>query len=65
MCRESRGKAMDDIIIETISQNFDIDIPPHGIESSHRICQSRQLGEKPRSIIVKFVQYNDCKKYPK
>ena len=56
---------MDDIIIETISQNFDKDIPPHGIERSHRICQSRQLGEKPRSIIVKFVQYNDCKKYPK
>ena len=47
------------MIIETVSQNLDIDITPHDIEKSHRIGQSRQPGEKPRPITVKFVQYND------
>ena len=39
----SKGEAMDDIIIETIVQNLDIDIPAHDIKRSHR-------------NVVKFVQ---------
>ena len=60
--KEVRGEATDDIIIETINQNLDIDIPPHDIEISHRFGQTRQPGEKQRSIKVEFVQYNDCNK---
>ena len=41
---------------------MDIDIARHDIERSHRIGQSRQHGEKPRPIIVKFVWYNDLNK---
>ena len=57
--KEVRGKATDDIIIETISQNLDIDIAPHNIKRSHRSSQSRQPGEKPHPVIVKFVRCND------
>ena len=53
--KEVRSEATDDIIIETISQNLDIDIAPHDIERSHRIGQPRQPREKQRPIIVKFV----------
>ena len=53
--KEVRGKATDDIIIETISQNLDIDIALYDIGRSHRIGQPRQPGEKQRPIIVKFV----------
>ena len=60
--KEIRGEATDDIIIETISQNLDIDNAPHDIERSHRIGQPRQPGEKQRSIIVQFVQSNDLNK---
>ena len=60
--KEVRGETMDDIIIEIISQNLDIDIVPHDIERSHKIGQSRQHGEKPRPIIVKFVRFNDGNK---
>ena len=60
--KEVRSEATDDIIIETISQNLDIDIAPHDLERSHRIGQPRQPGEKQRPIIVKFVWYNDCNK---
>ena len=38
---------------------MDIDIAPYDIERSHRIGQSRQPGEKPRPILVKFGPYND------
>ena len=60
--KEVRGEVTDDVIIETISQNLDIDIAPHDIERSHRIGQSRQSGEKPRPIVVNFVRYNDRNK---
>ena len=33
--KELRGKATDDIIIKTISQNLDIDIAPYDIERSY------------------------------
>ena len=37
---------------------MNIEIAPNDIERSHRNCQSRQPGERPRPIIVKLVQYN-------
>ena len=58
--KEVSVEATDDIIIKTIRQNVDIDIPPHVIERSHRISQPRQPGEKQCPIIVKFVQYYVC-----
>ena len=48
--KELRGKATDDIIIKTISQNLNIDIAPHDIERSYRISQSRKRGKKTMSI---------------
>ena len=39
---------------------MNIEIAPNDIERSHRNGQSRQPGEKPRPIIVKFVRYNHC-----
>ena len=60
--KEVRGEATDDIIIDTINQNLDVDIPPHDIERSHRFGQPRQPGEKQRPIIVEFVQHNDRNK---
>ena len=60
--KEIRSEATDDIIIETISQNLDIDNAPHDIGRSHRIGQPRQPGEKQRSIIVQFVQSNELNK---
>ena len=42
--KEVRDEATDDIILETISQNLDIDIAPHDIERSYRIEQSRYPG---------------------
>ena len=56
------GEATDNVIIETISQNVEIDIASCGIGRSHRIGQSRQPVKKPRPIIVKFVRYNDRNK---
>ena len=56
--KEIRGKGMDDIIVETISQNLDTDNAPHDIEKSHRICQLRKAGEKPRPVIVRFFLCN-------
>ena len=49
-------------MIETISQNLDIDIASHGMERSHRIGQARQPRVKQRPTIVKFVRYNDHNK---
>ena len=43
--KEVRGEAADNIIIETISQNLDIDVAPHDTERSNRISQPRQSGE--------------------
>ena len=60
--KEVTGKGKDDIIIETISRNLDIDIAPHKKGRSHRIGQSKQPGEKPCPIIVKFIRYNDRNK---
>ena len=37
---------------------MNIEIAPNDIEKSYRNGQSRQPGEKPRPITVKFVQYN-------
>ena len=37
---------------------MNIEIAPNNIKRSHRNGQSRQPGEKPRPIIVKFVRYN-------
>ena len=50
--KEVRGKKTDDIIIETISQNLDIDIAPYVIGRSHRIGKPRQPEEKQRPMIV-------------
>ena len=60
--KEVRGETTDDIIIETIRQNMDIDIAPHDTERSDRIGQSREHGEKPRPIIVRFVRYKNRNK---
>ena len=60
--RNQGGETTDDIIIETISQNLDIDIAPHDIKRSHRIGQLRQPGEKECPIIVKFVLSNNRNK---
>ena len=38
---------------------MDIDIAPHNIKRSHRSSPSRQPGEKPHPVIVKFVRCND------
>ena len=57
--KEVRGEATDDTInIKTIIQNLNMEIAPNNKERSHRIGQSRQPGEKPRPVIVKFVRYN-------
>ena len=54
-------KKNDDLCPATINEHFELAITEVDIEYTHRIGKPRDVGQKLRPIIVKFVRYNDRK----
>ena len=54
-------KKNDDLCPATINEHFELAITEVDIECTHRIGKPRDVGQKLRPIIVKFVRYNDRK----
>ena len=51
----------DDLCLATINEHLELSITEADIERTHRIRKPRDAGHKSRSIIFKFVRYNDRK----
>ena len=58
---ENRNEKTDDLHIATINKQLELSITEADIKSTNRIGKSRDVGQKLRPAIVKFVRYNDRK----
>ena len=58
---ENKNETIDDLCLTTINEHLDLAITEVDIECTHRIEKPRDVGQKPRPIIVKFVRYNNRK----
>ena len=56
---EEKGEITDEVIINTLNKKLDLQITLRDIDRTHRIGETRITRGKTRTIIVKFVQYND------
>ena len=57
---ETNDENTKDLVLKTINENLDIEIPENEIDRSHRIGRKKN-GQKPRPI-VKLTRYNTKKK---
>ena len=57
-----RNKKILTSCIKAINENFDLAITDRGIDRTHHIWNPRNIGEKPRPIIIKLVRYNNRKR---
>ena len=57
----SFNEKTDDLCLATISEHLELAITEVDIKHTHRIGKPRDVGQKSRPIIVKFVRYNDRK----
>ena len=58
---ENKNEKTDDLSLATINEHLELEITEVDIERTHRIGKPREVGQKSRPIIVKFVRYNDRK----
>ena len=58
---ENKNETIDDLCLTTINEHLDLAITEVDIECPHRIGKPRDVGQKPRPIIIKFVRYNNRK----
>ena len=58
---ENKNERTDDLCFTTINEHLDLAVTEVDIEPIHRIGNPRDVGQKSRPIIVKFVRYNDRK----
>ena len=58
---ENKNEKTDDLCLGTINEHLKLVITDADIERTHRIRKPRDVGQKSRPIIVKFVAYNDRK----
>ena len=57
---ENKNEKTDDLCLTTTNEHLDLEITEI-IERTHTIGKPRDVGQKSRPIIVKFVRYNDRK----
>ena len=58
---ENKNEKTDDLCLATINEHLELAITEVDIERTHRIGKPRDVSQKSRPIIVKFVRYNDRK----
>ena len=58
---ENENEKTDDLCLANISENLELAITEVDIERTHRTGKPRDVGQKSKLIIVKFVKYNDRK----
>ena len=58
---ENKNERTDDLCFTTINEHLDLAVTEVDIEPIHRVGNPRDVGQKSRPIIVKFVRYNDRK----
>ena len=56
---EEKGEITDEVIINTLNEKLDLQITLRDIDRMHQIGEPKITRGKTRTIIVKFVQYND------
>ena len=56
---ENKDEKTDDLCLATINEHPELSITEGDIERTHLIGKLRDSGQKSRTIIVKFVWYND------
>ena len=57
----NRNEETDNLCIATINEDLELSITGADIECTHRIGKPRDVGQKLRPIIIKFVWHNDKK----
>ena len=58
---ENKNEKTDDLCLATTNEHLELAITEVDIECTHTIGKPRDVGQKLRPIIVKFVRYNDRK----
>ena len=58
---ENKNETIDDLCLTTINEHLDLAITEVDIKFTHRIGKPRDVGQKLRPIIIKFVRYNNRK----
>ena len=59
---EKKQENTDKLCIKVINEHLDLAINNRDIDRTHCIGNPRNAGEKPRTIIIKLVRYNERKK---
>ena len=55
---EEQDEETDKVSVDVIKKNMDLDIDETDLDRTHRLGKPREVGAKPRPIIIKFSRYN-------
>ena len=58
---ENKNEKTDDLCLAAINEQLELSVTEANIEPTHRIGKPTDASQKSRSMIVKFVRYNDRK----